>query len=159
MFSKKSMDYLLSTLNENGYQGDRKSLIKALKLTEEITKLDKFDIIMKGYRNKYTTKENLNNLKYISRLVHKCVLKYEDKYLETECRDLSFNFYGKRRSSKYNKYCISFYFFDNSDSSFNGIIGECGVRVLYGYEDHRKEKFFIFKDKREYNEEEYYTDY
>ena len=63
--------------------------------------------------------------------------------------DPSLHFSG---NSKINgsRLTISFLFSDQTNAGSNGYMGESSVRILWGYDDHRKEETIVFQERAIY---------
>jgi hypothetical protein len=152
MFNQKGLDLLKNGLSKKGYTGNEECLLALLSEAEEVTKLFQFDLIIENFKKNSSDNKNFNNIDYVSQLVYKCNSKYKDNSINIDFPRMSLTFYSNKEIND-NKCSISFYFFDNTNRSYDGILGSSGVRLLYGYDDHRKEKIIIFKD--EMKDEEY----
>lgn len=149
MFAKEGNQYLFENLKKLGFKGSKKDLITLLKNADKISELNMLKIILDSFKkNNNIDKEKINN---VYNFILKCFDKYNEKYLDcsNNIEEPALHFYSLKNN---NKFQITFYFFDDSTRISNGFHGEIGVRVLYGYEDRRKEKYIIFKEKEKYND-------
>lgn len=87
------------------------------------------------------------NVDDIEALLLRLCAKYSDHGVYGEA---SVHFASKRHSKTNATYCMSLHFFDNTNAGVRGYYGEAGVRILWGYGDHRKEKTVFFIEKEKY---------
>ncbi len=128
-----------------GFKGSKKDLIILLKNSEKISELNMLKIILDSLKksNNNIYEEKIDS---VYNFILKCFNKYNDSsfYCSDNIQEPVVHFYSIKNN---NKFQITFYFFDDSTRISNGFYGEIGVRILYGYEDRRKEKYIIFKEK------------
>lgn len=148
MFGKGNQ-FLLEELKKNGYTGNLEELRELLSKAESYSSLDKFYLYMKGIKSHSCDKENLDKIDFVIDLINKLYAKYPSVINCDLMFDPCLHFVGNSKIND-NRFRVSFIFGDQTNSGSNGYMGESSVRILWGYDDHRKEETIIFQEKVAY---------
>jgi hypothetical protein len=148
MFSKDSLNKLLSELKKKNYTGDDKELFGFIMDAKRQTECEGIHGYFQQNKN-HINEDKLENFSYITTLFDKLIKKYKYR-VSSDFISPYAHFYGSKHPTTGEKFTITMDFNDSTSQGSNGYYGDFHVRILFGYDDHRKEKYITLVDKKPY---------
>jgi hypothetical protein len=146
MFSQKAFNELLVELKEKNYTGTNSELISSIRTAKLKTECEGIYSYFQQQRQ-YIDKDKIDNFDHIMTLFEKLTKKYKHR-ISSDFMSPYAHFYGSEHPTKGYRFTVTMDFKDNTNHGINGYLGTFSVRILYGYDDHRKEQSIILIDKK-----------
>ena len=149
MREQNGIEYIFNTIKESGYQGTVDELAKIVRLSRQVDNINQLFLNLRGIKKHSCDSDKIHLIDELEIILNKLFKKYNCS-IHNPLEDFSIYFRSDKKTKNNESYLIMLDYENNTNSGYNGYYGEASLRVLYGFEDRRREFYITFKDKEKY---------
>jgi len=147
---KNGIEYIFDIIREDGYQGTVEDLNKIVKQSRQVDNVSQIMLNLKSIKKNSCDPDKTYLIDKLEVVLDRLFKKYNFS-IHNPLEDFSIYFRSDKKTKNNESYLIMLDFKNMTNSGSNGYYGEASLRILYGFEDRRREFYVTFKEKEKYS--------
>lgn len=150
MQRQNGIEYIFNEIKESGYQGTVKDLGEIIRQSRQVDNINQLLLNIRSIKEHNCDADKKHLVEEFEVILNKLFKKYNCS-IHNPLESFTIYFRSNKKTKNNESYLIMLDFEDNTTLVSNGYYGEAELRVLYGFEDRRREFYVTFKDRKKYS--------